>query len=200
MHCIHSRAPWHPKSSSRKLCFPKDVLNLHEQILSVLMGRVITELHLSDRADAIKEWNTQSVQHIAFLWKGFTLSSEVSSYLPQCNNTTPVQLSLLHYFPVSKTFNCLKAISNAARFPVPHFQLFQHIPDCFYRTVPSVPPGISDTPSTAIQRFIYSKQDNNSELFWQKDFLLPPFCKTSNKQSQNLTFSICMLNFSPSSY
>lgn len=134
------------------------------------------------------------------LWRGFTLSSAGSSHLPHCNKTPLVQLSLLHFFPAFKTFNCLKAHSSAAHFPVPHFQLFQHIQDCSYRTVPAVSPSIPATPSTAIQRFIYSKQDNNNELFWQKGFLLPPFYKTSNKQSQNLTFSICMLNFSPSSY
>lgn len=128
------------------------------------------------------------------------LSSRVSLYLPHCNKAPLVQSSLLHCFPVPKMFNCLRVHSNATDFPVPHLQFFQHIQDCSHRTVPSVSPSIPDTASTAIQRFIYSNQGNNSELFWQKDFLLPSFYKNSNKQSQNLTFSICMLNFSPSSY
>lgn len=168
-------------------------------MLSVLMGCLITELCLSDRTDVIRVKHPVSAV-FSIPVERFHTELKVSSYLPHCSKTPLVQLSLLHFFPVSKTFNCLKVHSNATHLPVPSFQLFQHIQDYSYRTVPSVSLSIPDTLSTAIQRFMYSKQDNNSELFWQKGFLLPPFCKTSNKQSQNLTFSICMLNFSLSSY
>lgn len=56
------------------------------------------------------------MRYTAFLRRGFTLSPEVSSYLPDCNKTLLVQLSFLHFFPVSKMFNYLKAHSDAADF------------------------------------------------------------------------------------
>lgn len=115
-----------------------------------------------------------------------------------CLSVTTLQLCLLHCFPAFIKFNWLKVPSQCHTFP--SATLFWHDSYCSYSTALPVSLSPPDTPLTANQRFIYSKWNNNKELFWQKVFLLPPFYKTRNKQSQNLTFSIYMLNFSPSSY